>query len=154
MNTSSPTNFWHKLTPATSKVWLYTLAGLMWSGVGVFLCSLTIKWLAPLKFAPKAWFLLGGIVLALCIYRFGFSHLADKNIQRIKSIPKPKVCLFAFQQWTSYPLIAVMISLGIFLRHYSPIPKPWLALVYIGIGGSLLLASFHYYRKIWQDMKA
>lgn len=43
----------------------------------------------------------------------------------------------------------VMISLGIFLRLYSPIPKPLLAVMYIGIGGSLFLASLHYYKHIW-----
>jgi hypothetical protein len=153
MTSSSPNDFAKKLTPAMSKTWLYSLAGLLWSAVGIFLCGLTTKWLAPLGIDLKACFILGGVVLALCIYRFGFSRLADKNIRRIESIPNPKVCIFAFQKWTSYPLILVMIALGIFLRKYSPIPKPWLALLYIGIGGSLLLASFYYYQEIWQGMR-
>ena len=143
------TNNFDKWTPAAPKSWLYAVAGLMWSGVGVFLCSLTIDWLSPVDLGPRLLLILGGVLLAVTIYAFGFSKLAKKNIRRIEAIPKERVCIFAFQQWHSYPLVIFMISLGIFLRIYSPIPKPWLALMYIGIGGSLFLASFHYYKKIW-----
>lgn len=139
-----------KWTPAASKFWLYLLAGVMWSGVGVFLCSLTIEWLRPVANSARMAFILGGIILAVAIYQFGFSKFANTNIQRIENYPKLKICIFAFQRWSSYPLVVFMIALGIFLRKYSPIPKPWLAGMYIGIGGSLLLASFHYYAKIWK----
>ena len=121
----------------------------MWSGVGLYLCSLTIDWLESVDFGPRILFVLGGILLASSIYTFGFSKLAMKNIRRIEGIPKERVCIFAFQQWHSYPLVIFMILLGIFLRKYSPIPKPWLAVMYIGIGGSLFLASFQYYKNIW-----
>jgi hypothetical protein len=76
----------------------------------------------------------------------GFSLLAKKNIQRIQRLPD-KTCVFAFQEWTSYPLIAVMITMGILLRH-SSIPKTLLAPMYIGIGGGLIIASLHYYRTV------
>ena len=145
MSTRASTFNWKKLTPATPKSWLYALAGLMWSGVGVFLCSLTVEWLKPVEILAKILFIIGGVALGLGIYKFGFSRFAINNIQRINHYPSPKMCIFAFQQWSSYPLVVFMISLGIFLRVYSPIPKPWLAMMYIGIGGSLFLASFHYY---------
>jgi hypothetical protein len=137
-----------KLKPAVAKVWLYGTAGLMWSGVGVFLNSLAYDWLEPLKWVYILLLALAGASLAFTIYYFGFSNFADKNIRRIHAIKNNKVCFFAFQQWHSYPLVAFMISLGIFLRVYSPIPKPYLAVMYIGIGGSLFLASFHYYKQI------
>jgi hypothetical protein len=145
MSTPTSTINWNKLTPATPKSWLFALAGMMWSGVGIFLCSLTVEWLKPVELLPKTGFIFGGVGLAIGIHKYGFSRFANNNIQRINRYPKPKVCIFAFQQWSSYPLVVFMISLGIFLRVYSPIPKPWLALMYIGIGGSLFLASFHYY---------
>jgi len=93
---------------------------------------------------------MGGLLLAAIIYVFGFSKLAGKNIRRISNLTGDKICLLAFQEWTSYPLVIVMISLGIFLRIYSPILKPLLAVMYIGIGGSLFLASLHYYEHIWE----
>jgi len=138
-----------KWTPVAAKSWLFAAAGLMWSGVGAFLCSLTVKWLQPVDSSARIWLISGGVALAISIYAFGFSRFADKNIRRITAISKEKVCIFAFQQWSSYPLVVFMISLGIILRQYSPIPKPWLAAMYIGIGGSLFLASFHYYKSIW-----
>ena len=137
-----------QLIPAARKGWLYALAGLMWSAVGLYLCSLTIEWLEPVDAVGTVAFSLGGLLLAVLIYCFGFSRFACRNVERIETIPKKKVCIFAFQKWTSYPLVIFMISLGIFLRKYSPIPKPWLATLYIGIGGSLFLASFHYYQAL------
>ena len=136
------------LTPAARKGWLYALAGLMWSAVGLYLCSLTVEWLQPVNTVGTIAFSLGGLFLAVLIYWVGFSRFACRNVERIETIPKQKVCIFAFQTWTSYPLVILMISLGIFLRTFSPVPKPWLATPYIGIGGSLFLASFHYYQAL------
>ena len=137
-----------KIKPAVGKGWLFLTAGLMWTAVGLFLNSLAYGWLKPLDWRHVLPFALAGLALALTIYAFGFSRFANKNIRRIHNIPAQRVCLFAFQQWHSYPLVAFMISLGIFLRKYSPIPKPYLAILYVGIGGSLFLASFHYYRQL------
>ena len=136
-----------KLYPAVRKIWLHLFAGVMWSGVGIMLISLTFRWLKLIAFPRILLFILPGILLAAGIFLFGFSRYAIKNVRRIEAYPMEKVCLFAFQKWTSYPLILFMVSLGLYLRIYSPIPKPLLAILYIGIGGSLFLASLHYYRK-------
>ncbi|MGD8603948.1 MAG: hypothetical protein PVF49_05165, partial [Anaerolineales bacterium] len=61
----------------------------------------------------------------------------------IRELPE-KACLFAFQQWYSYPLVIFMVTLGLLLRH-SELPRHLLAILYLGIGGGLLLASRHYY---------
>jgi hypothetical protein len=139
-----------KIKPATRKMWLHVLSGIMWSGVGLYLCSLAFGWLQPEAMNKAILLSLSGGLLAIAIYLFGFSTFADKNIQRIRDLPGQKICIFAFQKWSSYPLVVVMISLGIFLRKFSPIPKPYLASLYLGIGGSLFLASFHYYKETWQ----
>jgi len=139
----------NKLNPEVQKGWLYLLAGVMWSGVGIWLCYLAYGWLHPVSRMLAYGMGSVGAILALTIYVFGFSAFARRNIQRIDRCPKERVCIFAFQSWTSYPLVVFMISLGIFLRKYSPIPKPYLAAMYIGIGGSLFLASFLYYRTLF-----
>lgn len=141
------------LKPGTPKFWLHLTAGLMWSGVGLWLYYLAYGWLQPEDKITALIMAAIGIILALTIYRFGFSKFADRNINRIQNIASERPCIFAFQSWSSYPLVAFMISLGIFLREYSPIPKPYLAAMYIGIGGSLFLASFHYYRTIQDTSK-
>ena len=129
--------------PALPRVWLYLLSGLMWSGVGLLLCFLAYRWLLQAEVLNALLLALAGVLLGTVIYHFGFLGLAIKNIHRIQLLPA-KACLFAFQEWKSYPLIAVMITLGIMLRH-SPIPKPYLAVLYIGIGLGLFLASLQYY---------
>jgi len=139
-----------KFYPAVNKIWLHFVAGVMWSGVGVLLVSLAARWLGLVLFTEEVLLILAGVVLALGIYYFGFSKLALKNVHRIGTYPNQRVCLFAFQKWTSYPLVLFMISLGIYLRKYSPIPKPYLAVLYIGIGGGLFLASLHYYTRVFR----
>ena len=141
-----------KLKPGMKKPWLYFLAGAMWAAVGILLNSYVYQWIIGNESFKNLLIILGGVLLALTIYFFGFSKFADKNIQRVKNIPSEKPCVFAFQQWSSYPLVIFMISLGIYLRKYSPFPKDLLAIMYMGIGGSLFIASSHYFRSIFRDL--
>jgi hypothetical protein len=137
-----------KLKPGVPKNWLLLTAGLMWTAVGTYLISLALEWVfAPTVKSPWNYWL-PGIGLAYLIFQFGFSRLASKNSLRINNHPEEKPCLFAFQEWHSYPLVLFMIGLGITLRKFTPIPKPLLGIMYMGIGGGLGLASFLYYRKI------
>ena len=140
--------FFKKIKPAASKYWLIALAGLMWSTVGAMLCSMGYYWLKEVDWLTALPLGLFGIILSLAAYRFVFSGIARKNIDRICLLPA-KGCIFAFQAWKSYLIIAVMITLGIILRH-SPIPKDYLAIIYTIIGGALLLSSLHYYIRLWQ----
>jgi hypothetical protein len=137
-----------KVFPAVNKRWLYLLAGVIWTGVGLLLIHLAYGWLLPVERWCALLLALAGVLLALAVYRFLFAWFADKNIRRINNLLRDKVCIFAFQRWTSYLLVAFMVALGVSLRKYSPIPKPLLAVMYIGIGGGLFLASFRYYAHI------
>jgi hypothetical protein len=138
----------HKLKPAVHKIWLQLLAGLVWLAVGLMLDNFAAGWLRPVPAKNMLLLVLAGLCLAAAIYAFGFSRLADKNICRISSLPGRRVCLFAFQAWPSYPLVAFMVSLGIYLRVYSSLPKPMLAILYLGIGSALFAASLHYFSHI------
>jgi hypothetical protein len=88
-----------------------------------------------------------GVIIALAANRFGFTHLARKNIDRILSLPD-RAGIFAFQAPKSYILIAGMMLLGIILRN-SPLPKPYLAIIYVAIGGALLQASLNYFGRLY-----
>lgn len=142
-----------KWVPATKKIWLHLLAGIMWSGVGVMLIVFAYSWLALVHSWMVLLLVLAGVLLASVIYFFGFSKLASNNVQRIIKIPRERVCLFAFQKWTSYPLVLVMVAMGIYLRHYSPIPKPYLAVLYIGLGASLFASSIQYYIQVFRTAR-
>jgi len=136
---------WNEWKPAASKPWLVTAAGIMWSGVGLMLCHLAYGWLLPVNLQQAVLLALVCVVFALIIYRFGFRILAEKNIRRIGDLAGGKICLFAFQEWKSYPPDTVMVAMGFTSRNILPIPKPYLAILYIGIGGVLFLSSLHYY---------
>jgi hypothetical protein len=136
------------LKPGVKNIWLYLLAGLVWLGAGLLLISFSYRWFALAPLTTSIWLIVAGLILAAGIYSFGFSRLAKKNIQRISAIAGEKICLFAFQEWTSYPLVAFMMSLGIYLRIYSPFPKLLLAAMYLGIGGALSSASLHYFGQV------
>ena len=140
-----------KWKPALPKPWLKLLSGLMWSGVGIMLSRLAWGWLQPLDTSQAAILAIAGVLLAMGIGGLGFGPLARKNLGRIARLPS-RPCLFAFQAWTSYPLVMVMIGMGMVLRH-SPFPKPWLAVLYLGIGGGLFLASIHYYAELVKLLK-
>jgi len=133
-----------KLRPAVDKTILVFLAGLMWCGVGAMLICYAISWLLPLPVIAQLAFSLAGLAAALPIYFFGFSRLAKKNLNRLLPLTE-KRCLFSFMTWKSYLIVPVMVSMGIFLRH-SPIPKPYLSIVYNGIGLGLFLSGIRYFR--------
>jgi hypothetical protein len=137
-----------KFKPAVSKYWLATAAGLMWTTVGLMLGGLAYEWLAVLPLRWAAPLGVVGIILALVVYRFVFSKIALKNIDRLRQFPD-RVCFFAFQAWKSYLLIALMVMFGFILRH-STIPKHYLSVPYAAIGGALLISSLHYYAYLWR----
>lgn len=137
-----------KLKPAVSRYWLISLAGLVWSAAGVMLGRLAYLWLTAVPWGRAVFLGISGIFLALIAYRFGFSRIAEKNINRIRQFSE-RGCIFAFQAWKSYLTIVIMVALGLFLRH-SPLPKQYLAVVYLVVGGALFLSSFHYYALLWR----
>ena len=92
------------------------------------------------------WMVFIALVIGFLKGQFIFSKLARKNIRRIYELSphKEKICVFAFQAAFSYILIVGMITLGILLR-LSPIPREYLAIVYLAIGVGLLYASVQYW---------
>ncbi len=133
-----------KFDPAVDKRFLIVLSGIVWSVVGIILCNLAVNWLLLATDQKAIWPGAAGIILSLMIHHFGFLKIVSRNIDRILA-KKGKVCIFGFQPWKSYFIIFVMIVMGMSLRH-SSFPRPYLAIIYIGFGGAMLLSSFRYYR--------
>lgn len=138
-----------RFKPAVGKRALLLLSGLVWIAVGFMLLRFAYIWLRA-EGGGSATALGGaGLLLALLIHHFGFLKVVDKNLGRILPM-EGKKCVFAFQPWRSYLIVAVMIAMGVGLRH-SPIPKQYLAVLYTGIGMALVLSSVRYLRySCWQ----
>ena len=133
-----------RFDPAVDKKFLVALSGIIWTIVGIVLCNLAVRWLSQTPTQSALLFGLAGVILSLLIHHFGFLKLVNKNIARIQA-KEGKVCIFGFQPWKSYLIILIMIAMGITLRQ-SAFPKPYLAIIYIGFGGAMLLSSLRYHR--------
>jgi hypothetical protein len=140
-----------KFKPAVNKSFLLFLSGLMWFCVGIMLNSFAVHWL--ITYGNNYAYLFAGIgfMAALIIHHYGFLKLADKNLGRI-SFMKEKPCVFSFMSWKSYIIVAVMVTMGITLRH-SSIPKQYLSMLYIGIGLALILSSIRYFRVLISELR-
>ena len=141
-------SFIMRLKPGVGKGWLYVVAGLTWCGVGVLLISYAVEWFVLAEPGWLPYLLAAALLVGLTFYGFILARFAVKNISRIDAYSEEKICLFAFQRWSSYPLVVFMISLGIFLRKYSAIPKPYLAPLYFGIGSALFIAGLKYIQSL------
>jgi len=144
-------SFLKKFDPAVDKRVLIVLSGMIWSIVGIILCRLAVQWLAQTTRQHAIWLGVAGFVLALVVHHFLFLRLLYKNIDRILS-KEGRVCVFAFQPWKSYLIVIIMIGMGIMLRH-SALPKPYLAVIYIGFGGAMILSSLVYYWNFFKCLK-
>lgn len=136
-------SFLSKFDPAVDKNILIIIAALIWGIVGVMLCNLAAGWLTRATPRNAFWLGMAGLVLSLLIYHFGFLKIVRKNAARILAL-KNRICFFAFQPWRSYLIIIIMIALGITLRN-SPLPKPYLAIIYIGFGLAMVLSCIKYF---------
>lgn len=129
--------------PSIDKKLLLILAGAIWCGVGIILCNLAAGWLALTSGGNALLLGLTGMTLSLFIYHYGFLKLVKKNAARILAY-KDKLCIFAFQPWKSYLIVVIMVGMGMALRH-SPLPKIYLAIIYIGFGLAMILSSIKYF---------
>jgi hypothetical protein len=130
--------------PAVTKRVLLLASGLMWVAVGCMLVSLAVGWWAGEPAAPVAWLAGGGVLAALLVHHLGLLRVVDKNLDRILPAEGPR-CFFSFMSWRSYLMVGAMMGLGAALRA-SPLPRPYLAALYLAMGLALLLSSVRYLR--------
>jgi hypothetical protein len=133
-----------RFTPSADKRVLVLLAGAMWCGVGILLVHFALSWIAVTSGTEKILLYVAGFLAAMPIHHFGFLKIADKNLRRLLPLSE-KRCVFSFMTWKSYILVAFMMALGITLRH-SSLPKPYLSVLYNGIGLGLFLSGIRYFR--------
>ena len=135
---------WFFPEPALSRKALLQTAAVFWAGAGLMLLVRAFPWLNSAGLA--GWTVgAGGLGLGILKSRLVFVPLADRNIERIKTLSpeKQKLCVFAFQTTRSYFIIASMICLGVALR-LSPLPRIVLGAIYTAIGSALLFTFPRY----------
>ncbi|MCG6880265.1 MAG: hypothetical protein LJE96_14095 [Deltaproteobacteria bacterium] len=140
-----------KIKPAVNKEVLLFIAAFMWFGVGTMLLFLSFFWLKAFHVHGSVLYCAIGVAVALLVHHFGFLKIVDKNLGRILPMEGTR-CIFSFMPWKSYIIVAVMVVMGTLLRH-SPIPKPYLSILYIGIGLALILSSIRYLRALINQIR-
>ena len=140
-----------KIKPAVNKNALIFLSFFMWVVVGTLLLVFAYSWLKASQLNRSFLFVGLGVGAALVIHHFGFLKIVDKNLGRILPM-EGKKCAFSFMTWKSYIIVAVMVTMGTWLRH-SAIPKTYLSILYIGIGLSLILSSIRYLRVLLSQFR-
>jgi len=131
-----------QFNPVAERRGLVFVAAAAWGCAGFMLLSLGAGWLIE-RGGPAAFLLAAaGLPIGFTIHHFGLSRIVRRNVERIRVRPE-RSCVFGFQPWRSYLLIAIMITMGVALRH-SPLPKPWLAVPYTGMGLALVLSAVSY----------
>ena len=100
-------------------------------------------WIAEMSAGPLALLEFCGIILGILGYKFGFSKITRRNIDRITTLPVQS-SIFSFTAARGYILIIIMISAGMLLRS-SAIPKEYLSVPYTAMGGALILGSMNFW---------
>jgi hypothetical protein len=132
--------------PAVSRRALVLTAAVLWTVAGGVLVTRASLWLI----GSGVWgILIATVSIAVGMFKgwFVFVRIARKNDKRITELSpnKDKICVFAFQAMQSYLVVFAMITLGLLLR-LSPIPRLWLAAIYLAIGSALLFSSLVYWK--------
>ncbi len=125
--------------------WLFLIAGIAWTLVGLLLCGRAVGWLEALPIYTELALSSAAVLIAGTGYYFGFSRIVGRNIGRISALSE-RAPFYAFTAPRGYILIVLMVTTGIVLRS-STLPKVYLTIPYLAMGGVLLLGSVSFYRR-------
>jgi len=134
------------------KKYLLLVAALFWTFAG---CMLLVRGFSILKFNFRSRFPeeTGSILTGIIFYKFMFSKISLKHINRIQSIQPERPSIFSFFNRRSYILMTIMITAGVTLRMTGIIPEYYLALFYIAMGTPLLISAVRFYRYAFRDLR-
>ena len=131
--------FVQRIAPRASRRTRLLVAALVWTGIGVGLLVAGLRWtfLAP----SMAWRAALPVALAAGLLkgRYVLAPRAAANASRILASAESR-CIGGAFSWGAWMFAVGMMLLGITLRH-SPVPRPWLGLLYAAVGTALVVAG-------------
>lgn len=134
----------HRFKPGVPKRYLLLAAGLAWTTAGLILGLRGILWvLTHDSFVPVHFIV--AVIFGLIFFQLVFAKVSLKHITRIHAMEILRPSLFAFFDAKGYIMMALMISLGIFLRHTSFVPPEFLYNFYVLMGTPLLVSALRFY---------
>ena len=146
------TYFFQSFKPGIQKKYLLLVAALFWTFAGGMLLA---RGFSSLKFYTSTTILegLGCIFVGILFYKYMFSKISLKHINRIQNIQVERPCIFSFFNGRSYLLMTIMITAGITLRLSGVVPIGYLSLFYIAMGTPLLVSAFRFYHYAFRGLR-
>ena len=136
--------FFESIKPKLPKRYLLFIAGVVWTFAGGMLLTKGIGLLSA-----EIHYLLIKLVIAtvggIAFYLLLFSKISLKHAKRILGLKHEFPCLFSFFNFSSYGLMAVMISGGILIRKTGILSPEYLPVFYITMGIPLFLSAIRFY---------
>lgn len=137
----------YELPPQINSRFHYITNGVIWTGAGINMMILAIGWYLELN---KWQGILSGLVtfsMGILIANLRFKKIVHKFNNHIQSLPD-RSWFFSFQALKHYFLLVFMMTLGLTLRHYSGLDVFILAIIYMTMGTTLVISSYHFYIQI------
>lgn len=137
-------SFFQTCKPGIPKRHLLLIAAFFWTFAGgmlLFRGFSILKYNSGLNMFGE----LGSLISGMIFYKFMFSKISLKHINRILNLPTEKPCFFSFFNLRSYFLMTIMITFGIALRLSGLVPIDYLALFYIVMGTPLFMSAIRFY---------
>ncbi len=128
-----------RVNPKASRRTRLLLAALMWTAIGTGLLVAGLHWLLGARSAAWLAAFPVALVAGWAKGRFVLAPRAEANALRIIRAGEER-CVGGVFSWASWGIALFMMAGGIALRR-SPLPRPWLGLLYSAIGAALLAAS-------------
>lgn len=117
---------------------LLLIACLVWTAAGFNI--LRIGLLAYPAYRGIVNYLLTALVFAV-FQIFIFGKLVKKHTSRIRAYQEERLFFLKFFDGKSFAIMAMMMTVGIWLRSSGFAPERFIAFFYTGLGASLLLAG-------------
>ena len=137
-------SFFQTCKPYIPKRHLLLVAALFWTFAGSMLLFRGFSILNS-NSGLNIFEVLGSLISGMIFYKFMFSKISLKHINRILNLPTEKPCFLSFFNLRSYFLMTIMITFGITLRLSGIVPIYYLALFYIVMGTPLFMSAIRFY---------
>lgn len=139
-------NFLDRWKPGIRRNLLFTIAGGVWGAAAGLLLIRGFLFLPESPLAEGLYCALA-LILGLGFFHGMFRKIVTRNIQRIHDLQAERPCLFSFQSWRSYGLMAAMISLGVAVRMSGLVPPAELGTVYVTMAVPLGISSVRLFQE-------
>ena len=129
---------------------LMLIAGVVWCLAGAMVSGIGIPLLWEFGFTQEMLYPLAGVVF-LVFYFLIFSRLVIKHTERIRARPEQRLPVWNFFDTSSYIVMAIMMTGGMWLRLSRVVPNWMIAFFYSGLGVALFFCGVRFlgvfYRK-------